>query len=122
MIEWLRDKFRIAVSIFFMLTVFISTLGCGVAGFLIGQVLSRYDNYSTIGCVLGLVIGFFLGIVSGVLAYGFLATILHLTETCDNILEKMKLLQRKTVLETSSLVSSEDKGEKEVADGIDLYK
>ncbi len=122
MIEWLRDKFRMAVSIFFILTVFISTLGCGVAGFLIGQVLSRYDNYSTIGCVLGLVIGFFLGIVSGVLAYGFLATILHLTETCDNILEKMKLLQRKTVLETSSLVSSEDKGEKKVADGIDLYK
>ena len=34
----------------------------------------------------------------------------------------MKLLQRKTVLETSSLVSSEDKGEKKVADGIDLYK
>ena len=85
MIQWLRDKFASAITFFFVLGVIITTIGGGIAGYLIGKALGGwYNNYGGIGCVIGLVLGLFLGIVFGILTFGYFATVIHISESIDS--------------------------------------
>ena len=61
MIKWLRDKFASAISFFFILSVILVTVSGGIAGFAVGKSFGYYDNYSGIGCFIGLIIGYFFG-------------------------------------------------------------
>ena len=83
MIKWLRDKFASAISFFFILSVILVTVSGGIAGFAVGKSFGYYDNYSGIGCFIGLIIGCFFGIVCGILTFGYFATIIHISETID---------------------------------------
>lgn len=87
MIEWLRDKFASAISFFF----YISVIVCSISGAIIGKSLGGLEHDS-IGCFIGLIIGLFLGIISGILLFGFFATIIHISETCDGIITKLDSL------------------------------
>lgn len=83
MIEWLRDKFASAITFFFVVAVILCTICGGISGYSIGKAL---------GCLIGLAIGLFLGIISGILIYGFFATIIHISETCDGMARKLDRL------------------------------
>ena len=83
MIEWLRDKFASAITFFFVVAVIICTICGGILGYTIGE---------TLGCLIGLAIGLFLGIISGILSFGFFATIIHISESCDDMASKLDRL------------------------------
>ena len=76
MIEWLRNKFASAISAFFVLTVIIVTVGFGIIG---------YNFADETGLIIGALVGFFLGLLSGIITYGLFATIIHISEKCDDI-------------------------------------
>ena len=89
MIEWLRNKFSSAISFFFVLTVIVVTISGGVVGYTAGKTLGGWhDNYGGIGCIIGLALGCGIGIISGILTYGFFATVIHISETTDALLAK----------------------------------
>lgn len=93
MIEWLRDKFASAITFFFVVAVILCTICGGISGYTIGKALGGYyNNYGGIGCLIGLAIGLFLGIISGILSFGFFATIIHISETCDSMVSKLDRL------------------------------
>ena len=83
MIEWLRDKFASAITFFFVVAIIICTICGGILGYTIGE---------TLGCLIGLAIGLFLGIISGILSFGFFATIIHISESCDDMASKLDRL------------------------------
>ena len=101
MIEWLRDKFASAITFFFVVAVILCTICGGISGYTIGKAL---------GCLIGLAIGLFLGIISGILSFGFFATIIHISETCDGIASKLYRLcssQNNLVQNVSAAVSND---------------
>lgn len=81
MIEWLRDKFSSVVGVFFVLTV----AGVTIAGGFVG-----YGAAEGLGCVIGLALGLLLGIFAGILTFGFVATIIHISDTSDIIVKKLE--------------------------------
>ena len=111
MIEWLRDKFASAITFFFVVAVILCTICGGISGYTIGKALGGYyNNYGGIGCLIGLAIGLFLGIISGILSFGFFATIIHISETCDGIASKLYRLcssQNNLVQNVSAAVSND---------------
>ena len=93
MIVWLRDKFAPAITFFFVVAVILCTICGGISGYIIGKALGDYNNnYGGIGCLIGLPIGLFLGIISGILSFGFFATIIHISESCDDMAYKVDRL------------------------------
>lgn len=88
MIEWLRDKFAAVITFFFVVVVILCTICGGISGYTIGW----YNDYGGIGCLIGLAIGLFPGIISGILSFGFFATIIHISETCDGMAGKLDRL------------------------------
>ena len=103
MIEWLRDKFSSLVGFCFVLFVIIFAVTGAVVGSSIGE---------TGGAILGLVIGVLIGIVFGIMIFGFVATIINISETIDCIYgdaeEIKKLLSNSTQL--SSQEQSSESG------------
>ena len=83
MIEWIRDKFASTITFFFVVAIIICTICGGILGYTIGE---------TLGCLIGLAIGLFLGIISGILSFGFFATIIHISESCDDMASKLDRL------------------------------
>lgn len=81
MIEWLRDKFSSVVGVFFVLTVTAITIAGGFLG---------YSAAEGLGCVIGLALGLFLGIFAGILTFGFVATLIHISDTNDVIVRKLE--------------------------------
>ncbi|MBQ1591090.1 MAG: hypothetical protein II077_03505 [Treponema sp.] len=93
MIEWLRDKFSTAINIFFVLYVAFATIFGGIVGYITGKGMGGYyHDYGVIGCFLGLIAGLMIGIVVGILAFGFFATIIHISESCDTMIRKLDSL------------------------------
>ena len=76
MIQWLRDKFSFAISFFFIVNVIASSVLCGYA-------LYSWSDENGLLCLIGLVLGMFLGIVDGVLVFGFFATVVHISDVLD---------------------------------------
>lgn len=60
MLEWIRNKFASAIGFFFVLAVIL----CAISGRICGEVIGKQN--------IGLVIGFFLGIIGGILSFGFI--------------------------------------------------
>ncbi len=73
--------FRSAISIMFVANIFIWT----IAGIALSSLGDLPESTKCIIVVFGLV----MGLVSSVLIYGFLATIIHLSDTADKILETL---------------------------------
>ena len=65
-----------------MLGIILATVGGGIAGFAIGN--------SILGCVIGIVIGGGLGLLSSILFFGLFATILQISATLSEINQKLK--------------------------------
>ncbi len=108
MIEWLRNKFASAVAVFFILAVIVCTITGGISGYTIGS----ENNHEGIGFLIGLVIGLFLGIISGILSFGFFATVIHISETCDGMVTRLDRLyssQNNFAQNVSAAVSNEQK-------------
>jgi len=80
MIQWVKEKFTSAVSFFFVLTV----IAWGISGAIAG-----YGAAKAVGLILGLALGVFLGVLIGILLFGFIATVINISDTCDLIYEKL---------------------------------
>ena len=80
MIEWLKGKFASAVSFFYVLTI----IACGIGGAIAGYGMAR-----GLGLVLGFALGALFGMLMGILTFGFIATIINISDTCDLIYEKL---------------------------------
>lgn len=76
MIKWLREKFSSVVVFFFVISVIAISIAGAISGYIIGE-----ETGAIIGLLLGVLIGFFLGI----LTFGFVATIINISETCDGL-------------------------------------
>ena len=100
MIEWLRNKFSSVVEVVFVLAVIAITIAGGVAG---------YSAADVLGCVIGLILGLLLGILSGILTFGFVATLIHISDTNDVIakkLEDIRLLLYNSISGNSTISST----------------
>ena len=97
MIEWLRDKFSSLVGFCFVLFVIFFTATGAIVGSIIGE---------TVGAILGLVIGILIGIVFGIMIFGFVATIINISETIDYIYEDAEEI--KELLSNSAQASSQE--------------
>lgn len=95
MIEWLKEKFSSIIGIFYIITVILVSIMGAVLGF------SVADSF---GCVLGLIIGVFVGIFLGILTFGFFATIIDISNKCNNLNKKIEELR--SLLYNSSSNSS----------------
>lgn len=80
MIEWIRKIFSSAISFFFVLFIIIFAIPGAIIGYSLGQ-------YT--GCCIGLALGGVIGIILGVLCFGFMATILNMSETMEEISKKL---------------------------------
>lgn len=99
MIQWVKEKFTSAVSFFYVLTVIVWGISGAIAG---------YGAAKAIGLVLGLALGIFLGILIGILLFGFIATVINISDTCDLIYEKLSTAPNNSSVNnfTSSIVNS----------------
>lgn len=101
MIEWLKDKFSSVIAFFFVMTIIIP----GVAGAIIG-----YGIGDGIGCIVGILIGVLIGVFLGILTFGFIATVINISDNCDYILIKTEairvLLEKNTTTNSSNVVNS----------------
>lgn len=99
MIQWVKEKFTSAVSFFYVLTV----IAWGVSGAIAG-----YGMASAVGLILGGALGVLLGIIIGILFFGFIATVINISDTCDLIYEKLNAAPNNSSANnfTSSIVNS----------------
>jgi len=84
MIEWLRSKFSSLICVFFVLTVIFSTIKGAVIGSALGSLF----------LLLGLILGFIFGLLAGILVYGFLATVINISESLDSVLTGINTLYK----------------------------
>ena len=103
MIQWVKEKFTSAVSFFFVLTV----IAWGISGAIAG-----YGAAKAVGLILGLALGVFLGVLIGILLFGFIATVINISDTCDLIYEKLNALSNNSSASnfTSPITNSSESG------------
>lgn len=83
MIEWMREKLSKIVSGLFVITVIVSSISGSIIG---------YSLFDFIGCIIGILIGFLVGTFLGIITFGFLATVINISVTCDKINSKLETI------------------------------
>lgn len=91
MIEWLRNRFSSFVSFLFAITVIAFT----IVGAIIGNLWGRGTSNEILIAIIGASIGFIIGLIVGIGTYGFCATVIHISESTDSLLESTNAILRK---------------------------
>ncbi len=92
MIEWIRDKFSGIIKLLFVLTILSFVIVGGFIGYNYAF-LARINE--AMGLIIGAVLGFLIGLIIGITTFGFLATVLHISETNYEISQTLYKLYRK---------------------------
>lgn len=114
MIEWIKDKFSTLVSVCFILFIVLFTVLGGFLGFGISsasKLLSYSHSISSeqiIGAVIGGAIGLCLGLLFGIMIFGFMATVIDISETENGILLKLVSFQNDTEKNLKKLTDTEN--------------
>lgn len=104
--KFLRNGFSALINIGFIVCV----IGVTVWGGIIGHGLGRFSG-SIIPTLLGILIGFWIGLITGFEIFGFLATIIHISQNSDRILselQKKKVPENKKTFVTPGTIPSTD--------------
>jgi len=84
---WLKNGFKTTVSVCFFILLILFAVGGAVLGSVIGE------NTGTSGLgFFGFIIGLFIGWIVDIVAFGFCATIIHISNTNEKILEELRKL------------------------------
>ena len=115
MIKWIQKKFSAILIICFIFHSFFSTIIGGILGVLIGNLAEGnisifnyrnfgewFESYSGFGCCVGLVLGLLFGFISGIIIYGFCATIIHISDSTDSIFLKLHNLKISKTVDTDN--------------------
>ena len=81
MIEWIKDKFESIVC--FMFVFFIICFA--VAGAILGHSIGN-----SVGLFIGLALGIGSGFLLGIFVFGFIATIMHISDVCEFLYKKIE--------------------------------
>ena len=94
MIKWIKGKFSSVISVCFILYVILISVSFAISGVALGKAQSGWtDDFSFIGLVLGLIIGIAVALLSGILTFGFFATIISISQSNDLILKKIDRIE-----------------------------
>lgn len=80
MLKWTRDNFRIITEAFLWINLF----ACICGGFLLGNQLEKMGILPS-GMIIGLFLGFFIGLVTNTIYGGFVSTVLNIDENLQKI-------------------------------------
>ena len=118
MIEWIKDKFSTLVSVCFVLFVVMATVIGGLIGFGISKLTIAGTYYfkaaSTVssaqipGILIGAGIGLVIGLLLGIMIFGFMATVIDISETENGILLKLVSFQNDTEKNLKKLTETEN--------------
>lgn len=101
MIEWIKEKFAAVIKICFILYVIAVSVSFGILGKTIGG-----WQHPVLGFMLGLAIGIVIGIFIGILFFGFLTTIIDISQSNNYIAKKLDDISSK--LEKTNTSSSQN--------------
>lgn len=95
MLDFVKNAFRGCINVLLWINLILCTIGGGVSGYYLGQLIS-YRNaggYAFVGVIIGIIWGLFTDVVGG----GFIVTILNMDENIEEQNSLLRDLLRKTV-------------------------
>lgn len=101
MIEWIKEKFAAVIKICFILYV----IAVSVSFRNLGEAIVGWQH-PVLGFMLGLAIGIVIGIFTGILFFGFLTTIIDISQSNNYIAKKLDDISSK--LEKTNTSSSQN--------------
>jgi hypothetical protein len=86
MLDFVRKAFRGGLEVILWINLILSTIGGGIAGYYLGQLISyrNADGYAFVGVLIGIIFGLLTNIVGG----GFIATILNMDKNLEKLIKE----------------------------------